>query len=663
MISIQHALAQAWEHFQAGRLPQAEQLFQHVVEADPKQADAWHFLGLIAGQTGQDRRALECLTAALRLRPDDAEVHNNLGNVFILQRELPQAVAAFRQAVRCKPDHAVAHNNLGSALRELGHLEEAVRALRQAVLLRPDYAVAHSNMGIALQAQGKLEEAVASNQQALRLRPEDAEARNNLEAALAERQRLAEATPRSEPARCLDPALAADLLGRGASFLKQERPEEALALYQQAVRVDPDAAAAHLGLGRALMKLGRPGEAVTSFRESVRIDPSNAEAHNNLGIALGKEGRLVEAAARFRQALRCMPDNAEAHNNLGITLALQGRLEEAAANYQQALRCMPDFAEAHHHLAMTWLLQGDLERGWPEYEWRWKCGGVSTPAFRQPIWDGSNLQGRAIFLHEEQGLGDTLQFIRYARLVKARGATVYVGCGESLMPLLGTCAGIDRLTSSDADLPPFDFHAPLLSLPRILGTTLATVPADIPYLFADERLVTDWRRALSPVGALKVGIAWQGNPNYIGDRQRSIPLAQFAPLARLEGVQLFSLQKGPGTEQLRQGAAGFPVTDLGDRLDESSGAFVDTAALMKALDLVITSDSAVAHLAGALGVPVWVALPVAPDWRWLLHRGDSPWYPTMRLFRQTEPGRWQAVFERMAREVGKLSAAGGETAR
>src|SRR5262249_9602387 len=290
-------------------------------------------------------------------------------------------------------------------------------------------------------------------------------------------------------------------------------------------------------------------------------------------------------------ALRLKPDYAEAHNNLGLALQTQGRLEEAVASYQQALRCQPHYAQAHLNLAWIWLVRGGFERGWPEYQWRGKCEGVSASAFRQPCWDGADLEGRTILLYAEQGLGDPLQFIRYARLVKVRGATVLVSCQEPLARLLGTCAGIDRLGPFGAKMPPFDVQAPLLSLPRILGTTLATVPADIPYLFADEQLVAHWRRELSPVGGFKIGIGWQGNPKYRGDRQRSIPLAQFAPLARLDGVQLFSLQKGPGTEQLHQGAGGFPVTDLGRQLDETAGPFMDTAAVMRSLDLIITADT------------------------------------------------------------------------
>jgi hypothetical protein len=254
----------------------------------------------------------------------------------------------------------------------------------------------------------------------------------------------------------------------------------------------------------------------------------------------------------------------------------------------------------------------------------------------------------------EQGLGDTLQFIRYAPLVKERGGTVLVECPASLIPLLSSCAGIDRSVPEGSALPDFQVHVPLMSLPRIFGTTLATIPSNVPYLNADERLVESWREKLRSITEFKIGIAWQGNPNHKWDRHRSIPLAQFAPLARLPGVRLVSLQKVHGTEQLKDGH--FPILDLGPDLDGSNGAFMDTAAVMKNLDLVVTTDTAIAHLAGALGVPVWVALSRIADWRWMFEREDSPWYPTMRLFRQSELGNWKPVFERMAGEVEKLLA-------
>ncbi len=291
--------------------------------------------------------------------------------------------------------------------------------------------------------------------------------------------------------------------------------------------------------------------------------------------------------------------------------------------------------------------------GWPEYEWRWRRQDASPPALTQPLWDGSSLQGKSILLYPEQGLGDTLQFIRYAPLVKQTGATVIVQCQPPLLRLLATCAGIDRLLPEGADLPPFDVQAPLLSLPRILRTTLASIPANIPYLSADPDLRARWRQSLSGVADFKVGIAWQGNPGHKRDRQRSVPLAAFAPLAEAPGVRLVSLQKGPGHEQLTELAERLRVLDLTDELED----FADTAALLSNLDLVITVDTAVAHLAGAMGIPVWVALPIVPDWRWLLERQDSPWYPTMRLFRQTAWGDWAGVFERLTGALGQKIAA------
>jgi len=271
--------------------------------------------------------------------------------------------------------------------------------------------------------------------------------------------------------------------------------------------------------------------------------------------------------------------------------------------------------------------------------------GTSPRRFPQPLWSGEPLAGKTILLHIEQGIGDTIQFIRYASIIKRQGAAVILECPKPLFGLLEGCPGIDQLLGQREDLPAFDVHAPLLSVPGILKTSLETVPATIPYVFPRPTLVEQWQKRLLDLDGLKIGISWQGNPKYRDDRFRSIPLRYFAPLAEIPGVCLISLQKGIGTEQLAAVRDLFPVTDFAAELDERSGPFMDTAAVMKNLDLVITSDTAAAHLAGALGVPVWVALPSVPDWRWLLDRSDSPWYPTMRLFRQRERGNWQGVFE------------------
>ena len=323
-----------------------------------------------------------------------------------------------------------------------------------------------------------------------------------------------------------------------------------------------------------------------------------------------------------------------------------GRFEEAHGLLKEAVALKPDYAVARMALGQASLLLGRFEEGWPDYEWRWLTPEYAPRPFAQPRWQGEPVAGRTVLLYAEQGHGDTLQFVRYAALLKARGAAVVVECQPALLELLRRTPGIDRLVPLGGPLPFFDYHAPLLSLPGAFRTTLATVPADVPYLFADPARVAAWRERLAAEPGFKVGLIWQGNPKFTGDRKRSIPLRHYAALAQLPGVRLYSLQRGDGAAQLDALAGAFVVTDLGRAEDEHS--FAETAAMMCALDLVITSDTGPAHLAGGLGVSVWVALTLAPDWRWLAGREDCPWYPTMRLFRQRRPGDWDDVFARLA---------------
>ena len=376
-------------------------------------------------------------------------------------------------------------------------------------------------------------------------------------------------------------------------------------------------------------------------------------------MALAELGWFAEAEASFQEALRLAPRHVEAHDNLASTYRKQGRLEEAAACYDLALWLDPQSATTRWNRSLVLLHMGSFREGWAEYEWRWRrpkapvLGGRQR-AFGRPLWDGSPLGGRRLLLHMEQGLGDMFQFIRYADLVKQRGATVMVESPALVLPLLSTCPGIDRAVAEGDPLPEFDVHCPLLSLPRLLETTLETIPAKVPNLFAEPQRIAHWRQRLEKLRGFKIGIAWQGNPHHRWDRFRSVAVSHFAPLARLKGVQLVSLQKGRAAEQLRSLPAGFAVAELGEGGEAGPRTFMDTAAIMNSLDLVITVDTAVCHLAGALGVPVWLALSTITDWRWLGQGEESPWYPTMRLFRQPELGDWRFVFTRMAREVRRL---------
>jgi hypothetical protein len=381
----------------------------------------------------------------------------------------------------------------------------------------------------------------------------------------------------------------------------------------------------------------------------------------NLGVLLSDQGQYDEAIACFEESLRLRPDSHEALDNLGSTLARQGKWKEALSLYEQALRLKPDYPEARRNRSFAWLAQGDFERGWPEYEWRLKCRKHRGVTFGRLRWDGHDLAGKTILLHAEQGLGDSLQFIRFAPLVKLLGGPEILFYSPApLARLSARCPGVDRVFTDGSRLPDFDVHASLMSLPALLGTTLASLPRTVPYLSADRETIDKWRpvveRAFSGGSSssspppMRIGIAWQGNPLNRVDRWRSYPLAELALLAELPGVRLISLQRGDGTDQLRKLAGRFSVAELNGDIQglEADLDFLDTAAVMSQLDLVVTPETAVAHLAGSLGVEVWVALSHVGDWRWQLDQDASPWYPTMRLFRQPRPGDWEDVFQRMA---------------
>jgi Flp pilus assembly protein TadD len=455
----------------------------------------------------------------------------------------------------------------------------------------------------------------------------------------------------------------------GVLMAQRGRDDLAVSFIEEALKEDPDVAAFHNNLGFSYQALGSLIEAKEHFLCAIRLQPDFAMPHNNLGNIYRSQGDTQSAAQCYSEAIRRQPDYAEAHGNLGVIFQELGQFDNALRFYEEALRFNPQHVEAHHNRAMLRLALGDWDRGWPEFEWRWRTKELAASLLPYPRWDGSALAGRTILLNAEQGLGDTMQFIRYVALVKQRGGNVVVECQEPLLQLLQSFPGIDYLGARGQPIPAFHVHAPLLSLPGILNTTVNNVPADVPYLHADPALIKRWKSAKcglpsavsstssTPHSALRtpyflIGIAWQGNPQKPLDSQRSIPLVKFAPLAQVPGVRLISLQKGPGTEQLQVADCGFRIEKPeGAGHDEVSGPFIDTAAILRNLDLVVTSDTAVVHLAGALSVPVWVGLPFAADWRWLVGREDCPWYPSMRLFRQPSPGDWNAVFTTIADEL------------
>ncbi|HYV34970.1 MAG TPA: tetratricopeptide repeat protein [Gemmataceae bacterium] len=569
--------------------------------------------GIAFARQGRFEEARMQFQHVLELQPEDADAHFNLANLYVFQNQFTDAIAQCQETLKRRPDHVEAQYNLAFAFHSLGRREEAIQWYRQVLEVRPDHVDAQNSLGLALMEQSHWEEAAACFRQVLDFEPEHVEALNNL----------------------------------GLVLLKLARWDEAVSLLRQVIRLRPHHLDAQNNLGVALTEMGYFDEAMLCFDQAVRLDPGFAQAHNNMGKAYSLYDQPEEAIQRFQQALRLNPNFTEAYCNLGTVHKHRCEYDEAAAFYEQAFRLEPEHPAVRWSRSLLWLLLGDFDRGWPEYEWRWARPGFIRRDFPKPYWDGSMLRGRTILLHSEQGLGDTIQFIRYVPLVKAQGGRVIVECQPPLAKLLANAKGIDEIFPQGAQLPSFDVHAELLSLPGLLRTTLKNVPADVPYLKADADLVALWRKRLKDVPGFKVGIAWQGSREFQYDRQRSMSLSFFAALAKVEGVQLISLQKGRGAEQLSELDGQFKVLDLGDRLDEEHGPFMDTAAIMMNLDLVISSDTSVPHLAGALGVPVWVALSMLPDWRWLLDREDCPWYPTMRLFRQKSPRAWAEVFAHM----------------
>ena len=478
---------------------------------------------------------------------------------------------------------------------------------------------AHAHVGAQWLKRGQAAQAAQAFEAAVRLRPEWPEAHNALSVAL----RL------------------------------QGRLDGAIWHCREAVRLAPEMAEAHNNLGSMLTERSALDNAIASLREAIRLKPDFANAYSNFGIALYRQHRYAEAVAAYREAIAHNPALAEAHNNLGSALFDLGKVDDALESFAEAIRLEPDYREAHWGRALAWLSRGEYERGWPELEWR------LTPDSRlrkPPRWTGESLAGRTVLLEAEQGLGDTLQFVRYASLVRRRGGRVVLACQPRLVSLLAAgCRALDQVVSQYDARPSVDVYAPLLSLPGIFQTTLPTVPAEVPYLNADPLLVDKWRSVVSGLPGFKIGIAWQGNPQYHGDQERSFPLAEFEPLAHVPGVRLVSLQQGQGAEQLRAGDRKFPVVEF-DQLDEAAGPFMDTAAIINSLDLVITCDSAIGHLAGALGMRAWVAIPAVADWRWLQNRDDSPSYPTLRLFRQEKIGDWKGVFQRIAATFAAMAS-------
>ena len=649
-----------------GHRAEAALRFRAAARLEPANAEAHANLGVTLTELGAVQEAEAAIEAALRLAPDWADGWYNLGNARLRQLRLPQAEAAYRRALQLQPGHAEAHANLAASQKALGRGELALAHYAEAARLRPHDWRVLQNHALTLAEQGRHAEAAPVYEAAIALAPDTAVLHANLGSALQERaktrhdtgvlQLLDRAILSHLAALSLDPGLLAARSNLGLALLARGRIEEAAQAFETAIALAPEVASLHSNLGQCLADLRRLDEAEAACRHAIALDPKMPEAWSTLGSVHVGQRRHADAEAAFRQALELRPQMPGAWCNLGVVLFREHRNDEADAAYSRAIALDPGLADAHWNQALVRLQRGDYAAGFDQYEWRLKRSGRirEEAAYPQPLWNGDELGGRAILVHAEQGYGDAIQCARFLPHVAARGGRVVLQARGPLQRLLAHAPGVERFVQAGEPVPPVACRAPLFSLPRLFARSLDDLPGPVPYLSIAPGLRELWRGrldAIAPQG-LRVGLVWSGNVTSEVEQGRSIPLSAFAPLACTPGVTLVSLQKGDGLEQLAD--APFPVADLG--AGYQAGDFADTGAVLQALDLLVTCDTAAAHLAGALNVPAWLAISTVPDWRWLENRADSPWYPSVRLFRQQVRGEWGDVLDRMA---ARLAEPGG----
>ncbi len=646
----------------------AVERFRSAVRLEPHNAEAHANLGVILTELGAAQEAQAALETALGLAPTWADGWFNLGNARLHQLRFADAEAAYRRALELEPGHADAHANLAAAHKALGRQELALAHYADAARLKPQDARVLQNHALMLAELGRPQDAVPVYEAAIAVEPEMASLHANLGAALQDWAKtlahagqlplLDRAILSHLGALAVDPGLLAARSNLGLALLARGRIGEAVTAFQDAIAQAPDVASLHSNLGQCLADLHRYAEAEAACLRALDLAPELAEAWSTLGNVLVGRREHGEAEIAYRRAVELRPKMAGAWCNLGVALFREGRIKEAEDAYTEALELDPNLADAHWNQALVRLQRGDYARGLDQYEWRLKRPGRirDEAQFTAPLWDGSPLDGASILVHAEQGFGDALQCVRFLPAVTGRGGRVVLQARAPLRRLLEGAPGVQAFVTDGEPAPPVACRAPLFSLPRLFVRSVDDLPGCAPYLSADPTLAALWRErieAAAPAG-LRIGIVWSGNLNSEVEQGRSIPLAAFAALAQ-PGVRLVNLQKGDGLEQMA--AAPFEVLDLGDAYQK--GDFADTAAVLAGLDLLVTCDTAVVHLAGALGVPAWLAVSTIADWRWLEHRADSPWYPSVRIFRQKVRGGWGDVFADMAARLGQRETGRG----
>ncbi len=672
---------------QQGDINEAQALYDEILTSDPLHFDSLHLSGIIASQTNNHLKAVELFgksiaiyphnpafhinlglalhelkrfaeavssyDRAIALKPDNCESYFYRGNAFQKLKQCETAVLSYEEAIALKPDYAEAFGNCGNALQELKLFEAAVVMYDQAIELKPDYAEFYLNRGNALQMLKQFEEAVSSYDRAIALKSNYAAAWCYRGNALQGLKMFDAAIVSYDQAITFNSDYADALCFRGNALQELMQFETAVLSYDQAIALQPDLAKAYYNRGNAYQELMQFNTAMESYNQAITLRADFPEAYSNRGNVLKELKRFEAAVSSYEKAIALMPEFPEAFNNLGIAFQDFNQLDSAVAHFDNAISLKPDLAVSYWNKSLALLLGGDFIHGWELYEWRWKLENFPSPkrVFPQPLWLGrESLKGKAILLHTEQGLGDSIQFCRYANLVAELGARVIIEVEEPLVTMFEELQGVSELIVKGHPLPAFDYHCPLMSLPLAFKTDVATVPCSEKYLSSKKTKVQYWEKRLGNKTQSRVGLVWSGSRVQKNDKNRTILLADL--IRQLpDGFHYVSLQKE--VRQVDRAALDShtpTITHFGEELND----FSDTAALCELMDVVISVDTSVAHLSGALGRSTWILLPFCPDWRWMLDRDDSPWYQSIKLYRQSKIGEWCTVFERVKADLLQL---------
>lgn len=657
--TIDHRIQEALSHHQKGDLLAAKALYEQVLSLDPEHPDALHLLGVIAHQTQRHALSIELITRALQADNERPSFWNNKGIALQALDKYEEALYCFENALKLEIDYAAAYNNKGNALRALNRHAEAAQSFIEATKRDPNYAEAYNNLGVVYRETNEYPNAVTSLDRAIAIKANYADAHYNKGQVLSDLKNYLGALDSYNASLALNKNNADAWNNRGVALEKLGYKEEALGSFNQALQIRPAFAEALNNQANILINKNQYMDALASIEKAIALQPDYFEAHTGRAFIMNEMGRFHESLESFEHAIKINPLSPEPHNSRGTLLHDLGRFDDALNSYDQAIGLREDYHEAVCNKSIALLQAGNYAKGWELFESRWKNkdNGLTLRYSEEKRWKGGdNLRGKIILLHAEQGLGDTLQFCRYAIMLSELGARVILEVQKPLVGLMNTLAGAHQVVEQGLPVPHFDFHCPLMSLPLRFKTTIQTIPSPTAYLASSQVKVSEWRQRLGLRTKPRIGLAWSGNPAYKGDETRSLLLKEILEYLP-ENCEYICLQK-----EVRDRDSAVLAQSSIRFFDKEHIDFSDSAAICDLVDLIVTSDTSVAHLAGALGRPTWVMLKHVPDWRWLREGENSPWYESVRLFRQRADRQWKPVLAKIAAQLRALEDCPAETA-